>query len=183
MVKSHFCCGKIKQAVMPKLAGKLLIAHPMIDEKALSKTIIFIEGSDERHIRGVILNRPLRILMKDIGRQFDVPIVRTVPVYCGGDKCSNEVMLTAWVVNRQNNCYEIYHSLDGDSAVEIVKRYKNAQLRAYLGMCSFNSGIYDDIEKGLWIVESAEQIVGAQEHEEALWERLLLQTNPHALLS
>lgn len=181
-MKSHFCCGKIKQAVRPKLTGKLLIAHPMIDEQALSKTIIFVEDSDERQMHGVILNRPLHVLMKDIGRQFDVPIVRTVPVYWGGEKCSNEVMLTAWVVNKQNNCYEIYHSLNGDSAIEIVKRYKNAQLRAYLGMCSFESSIYNDIENGLWIVSSAEQIIGANEHEEALWERLLLQTNPHALL-
>lgn len=182
MVESHFCSGKMRSVVSTKLAGKLLIAHPMINERALSKTIIFIEDSDEQQMRGVILNRPLHVLMKDIGRHFDIPIVRTVPVYWGGDECPNEVMLTAWVVDRENGCFEIYHSLDGDSAVEIVKRHKNAQLRAYLGMCSFGSSIYNDIGKGLWIVSSAEQIVGAREHEELLWEKLLLQTNPHALL-
>jgi putative transcriptional regulator len=164
------------------LGGKMLIAHPLLDDEQFAQTILFIESDTARKVTGLTLNRPLNIMLKALGPNFENLPVSNVPVYHGGIDGENTVMLTAWVFDEQKKTFEIYYTLDGDEATQLLKTKKNIQLRAFLGFCSFDKKIYEDIEKGLWVIGDAKKLFGAREHEEKLWRRMLLEENPNALV-
>ncbi|MDR1595764.1 MAG: YqgE/AlgH family protein [Puniceicoccales bacterium] len=160
----------------------MLIAHPLLDDDRFAHTILFIESDTGKKVTGLILNRPLNIMLKALGANFENLPVSNVPVYHGGIDGESTVMLTAWVFDSEKRTFEIYYTLDGDEAAQLLRTRKNIQLRAFLGYCSFDKKLYDDIEKGLWIVGDAKKLFGAEEHAEALWRKMLLEENPNALV-
>jgi putative transcriptional regulator len=164
------------------LAGKILIAHPLMDGENFAKTIVFIESDDAQSVSGVVLNRPINIMMKALGKNFENISVSNVPVYCGGPDEGSVVTLTAWVYDAYDRTFEIYHTLNEAEAIELMATKTRVQLRAFLGCCNFGNEIYDDIERGLWVVGSAKHLFGAQEHDEELWQCTLLRENPNALI-
>ncbi|MDR1432806.1 MAG: YqgE/AlgH family protein [Puniceicoccales bacterium] len=164
------------------LGGKTLIAHPLLDEEQFNKTLLFIESDTGSGATGIILNRPLNVMLKALGKQFENLPVSNTPVYHGGMDCETTVMLTAWIFDYEKSVFEIYYTLDGDEATELLETKKNIQLRAFLGYCDFDATIYDDIEKGLWIVGDAKKLFGSQKHTENLWQAMLLNENPNALV-
>ena len=165
-----------------KLAGKMLISHPIIENEKYRKSLLFIESDDGKEISGVILNRPMHMMLKALGKNFDDLPVSDAPLYSGGPDRTSELMLTAWVVDKDAKLFEIYHSLDGEAATNIWETKKDAQFRAFLGNCQFDKKIFSDIDNGLWLVSSPERIFGMKEKEEKLWEKMLLKTSPNALL-
>jgi putative transcriptional regulator len=164
------------------LSGKMLVAHPLLEEKQFAKTLMLVETDTGHGISGIILNRPLNIMLKTFGSKFENLFVSNVPVYYGGEHGKTTVMLSAWVLDQKNKVFEIYCSLDNEDAKKLVQTGCKVQFRAFLGFCSFKEKIYDDIEKGLWIVGDVRKLFGAQKHEEALWQTILLQENPNALV-
>jgi putative AlgH/UPF0301 family transcriptional regulator len=164
------------------LAGNVLIAHPILEDDKLAKALIFVEEDTGKGVEGFILNRPMNIMLKALGEKFDNLPVSHTPVYYGGTEGETTVMLTAWVFDYDRRTFEIYYSLNAAEAAEMLESGKDVQLRAFLGFCKFDAKIYDDIETGLWIVGDAKNLFGSDEHEESLWQVMLLQENPHALV-
>ncbi|MDR2737318.1 MAG: YqgE/AlgH family protein [Puniceicoccales bacterium] len=164
------------------LDGRILIAHPFLDEEQFAKTILFVESDDEHNVIGIILNRPLHIMLKALGENFENLPISNVPVYYGGRDGETTVVLTAWVFDEEREVFEIYYTLNGDEAMELMKTRENIQFRAFLGFCSFDQKVYDDIERGLWIIGDAKNLFGAQEHTETLWQSMLLKESPDALI-
>ena len=160
----------------------MLISHPIIENEKYRKSLLFIESDDGKEISGVILNRPMHMMLKALGKNFDDLPVSDAPLYSGGPDRTSELMLTAWVVDKDAKLFEIYHSLDGEAATNIWETKKDAQFRAFLGNCQFGKKIFSDIDNGLWLVSSPERIFGMKEKEEKLWEKMLLKTSPNALL-
>jgi putative AlgH/UPF0301 family transcriptional regulator len=160
----------------------MLVAHPLLEEKQFAKTLILVESDTGRGVSGIILNRPLNIMLKAFGAKFENLFVSNVPVYYGGERGKTTVMLSAWVLDQKNKLFEIYCSLNNEDAEKLAKSECKVQFRAFRGFCSFKEKIYDDIEKGLWIVGDVRKLFGARKHEEALWQAILLQENPNALV-
>ncbi|MDR3144071.1 MAG: YqgE/AlgH family protein [Puniceicoccales bacterium] len=164
------------------LAGQILIAHPILDEEQFAKTVLFVECDTGKSVSGIILNRPLNVMLKALGKNFENLPVSNTPVYFGGQDGETTVMLTAWVFDNSKKIFEIYCELSSAEAESLRKMNTNVQTRAFLGYCDFDAHLYDDIRKGLWIVGDTRNLFGAQEHEEKLWQTLLLQENPNALV-
>jgi putative transcriptional regulator len=164
------------------LAGKILIAHPMLEEQEFTKTMLFIDFDNGQRVTGVILNQPLNVMLKALGKNFENLPISNIPVYHGGQEEYSTMMLTAWVFDEDKRAFEIYYTLNNDEAEELMKTKKNIQFRAFLGLCSFDQRVYSDIEKGLWIVGDPKKLFGAQEHGVALWQSILLKENPNALV-
>jgi putative transcriptional regulator len=164
------------------LAGKMLIAHPMLEDKEFDKTILFVESDTGNSVRGVILNRPLNIMLKGLGKDFEDLTISNVPVYQGGPYVNTTVVVAAWVFNGRQKVFEIYHMVTPEEAFKLEETNDNVQFRAFLGYCKFDRHIYSDIEKGLWIVGSPKRLLGSTEREEALWKTMLLKENPNALI-
>jgi hypothetical protein len=121
-------------------------------------------------------------MLKALGKNFENLPISNVPVYYGGSDGEATVVLTAWVFDEEKRVFEIYYTLNGDEATELMKKANNIQFRAFLGFCKFDEKIYDDIEKGLWIIGDAKNLFGAQEHTETLWQTMLLKESPNALI-
>jgi putative AlgH/UPF0301 family transcriptional regulator len=164
------------------LDGKILIAHPILEGEQFAKTILFVESDDKNGVMAIILNRPMNIMLKALGKNFEDLPISNVPVYYGGHDGEMTVVLTAWIFNEEQKIFEIYYTLNGDEAMELAKTKGNIQFRAFLGFCKFDKKIYDDIERGLWIVGDPKKLFGAQEHAENLWQSILIKENPNALI-
>ena len=172
-----------KQSVnIENLAGKILIAHPIIEDKRFKKSVVFLESCSEKESIGIILNRPLGFMLKAMGKNFaDLPIGHS-PVYYGGPDGSNTVMQTAWVLNKSEGTFEIYYTLSVEEATRLMREKTCIQLRSYLGYCKFGPKLFKDIQNGVWVVGHVRSLLGAQEHEEELWSCLLRKEHPNALL-
>ncbi|MDR1413574.1 MAG: YqgE/AlgH family protein [Puniceicoccales bacterium] len=180
MKKHSFSSWRSK--IAGTLDGKMLIAHPLVEDEQFAKTVLFVEHDSGNTVTGVILNRPLNFMLKSLRAEFaDLPI-SNAPVYHGGQEGETMVSLTAWVLNEEKNFFEIYYTLNDEEATELLKSKKNVQLRAFLGFCEFGKKLYDDIENGLWIVGDAGELFGVKEHSENLWRSMLLKKNPNALV-
>lgn len=164
------------------LAGQILIAHPILDGEQFAKTVLFVESDSARGISCIILNRPLNVMLKALGKNFENLPISNTPVYFGGSDGETTVMLTAWVFDTARKVFEIYSELSVEEAEKLRSENETTQMRAFLGYCEFNVHIYDDIRKGLWIVGDTRNLFGAQEHGEKLWRTLLLRENPNALV-
>ncbi|MDR2603293.1 MAG: YqgE/AlgH family protein [Puniceicoccales bacterium] len=164
------------------LAGRMLIAHPILEDKQFEKTILFVESDTGNSVTGVILNRPLNIMLKALGKNFENLPISNVPVYQGGPHGNTTVMLTAWVSDDRRKVFEIYHMITPAEAFKLEETNDNIQFRAFLGYCQFDRHIYRDIEKGLWVVGSPKRLLGSMERAEALWKTMLLKENPNALI-
>ncbi|MDR1891361.1 MAG: YqgE/AlgH family protein [Puniceicoccales bacterium] len=170
------------EKVAKTLAGKMLIAHPILEDEQFEKTILFVESDTGNTVTGVILNRPLNVMLKTLGKKFEDLPISNVPVYKGGTHGETTVMLTAWVFDDKRKVFEIYHMVTPEEAFKLEETNDNIQFRAFLGYCKFNRHIYSDIEKGLWVVGSPKRLLGSTEREEALWRSMLLRENPNALI-
>ena len=176
------CLVERKSKTRTSLAGQLLIAHPIIEDDELAKTIIFIESNDADGISGFILNQPLNIMLKGLGKSFENMSISNTPVYHGGNVDENYVALMAWAINPAKQTLDIYHDLDDKEAEKLLSVYDNIQFRAFLGHCTFPNTIYDEIERGFWIIGSPQDLIGADKHGDMLWRTVLNKRNPNALL-
>ena len=164
------------------LKGQLLIAHPIVENEALSKTVIFVESDDGDFAEGFILNRPLNFMLKGLGAQFENLGISDTPVYDGGNDDKNFVTLTAWVANSKKHTLEIYYNLTDIEAYQLLGEHKNIQLRAYLGHCVFSRILREQILKGLWVIGSPINLFGSEQHGENLWKSLLNKEHPEAFI-
>ncbi|MDR1401840.1 MAG: YqgE/AlgH family protein [Puniceicoccales bacterium] len=180
MKKCSFSSWRSK--IAGTLGGKMLIAHPLLEDEQFAKTVLFVENDSGNAVTGIILNRPLSIMLKSLKTEFENLPISNVPVYHGGQDGETLVSLTAWVFDDRKKLFEVYYTLDGNEATALLETKENIQLRAFLGFCEFDKKLYDDIENGLWIVENAAELFGVQEHEENLWRSMLLRKNPNALV-
>jgi putative transcriptional regulator len=164
------------------LAGKMLISHPILEDKQFEKTILFVESDTGNSVTGVILNRPLNIMLKALGKIFEDLPIGNVPIYQGGFHGDTTVMLTAWVFDEKRKVFEIYQMITPEEAFQLKNTKDNIQFRAFLEYCKFDRHIYSDIGKGLWIIGSPKKLLGSTEREESLWQTMLLKENPNALI-
>ncbi|MDR2779329.1 MAG: YqgE/AlgH family protein [Puniceicoccales bacterium] len=174
--------ARLTEKVAGSLAGKMLIAHPILEDKQFEKTILFVESDTGNSITGVILNRPLNVMLKALGKKFEDSPISNVPVYQGGPHGNSTVILTAWVFDDRRKVFEIYHMITPEEAFRLEETNNNIQFRAFLGYCKFDRHIYNDVNKGLWVVGSPKQLLGSTEREESLWQTMLLKENPNALI-
>ncbi|MEN9842133.1 MAG: hypothetical protein RL376_1933 [Verrucomicrobiota bacterium] len=156
------------------LAGRLLLAHPVLKDENFRRTAVLISSHDAEGAMGVVLNRPLAKRLGELGGDFALGPLAQVPVFDGGPVARRQIILCAWrrhAGDEEN--YELLFGLDRERAHDLAGQ-EGVQLRAYLGHAGWTGGqLEGELERDTWVIAELETDVIEFPADETLWRRVL----------
>jgi putative AlgH/UPF0301 family transcriptional regulator len=164
------------------LVGKVITAHPLIRTQAQAKTMFLIGDDDGVAPVGVALNRPTNMCLRDIDGRYHNSALGNIPVCHGGPRERDFLTVTAWVISA--GTLELYYAIRPEEALSLMSDgRKNTQIRIFTGYTVFDSQIYNEINRGLWIVCNGSDLIGMEECGKDLWFRFVSTRCPHAMVT
>jgi putative transcriptional regulator len=145
------------------MAGRLLVATPLVTDKAFRKSVVAVVAHGERGALGILLNRPannmtLRRLFveKDI-QPNEAPL--GIPIHAGGPAdIENAVVLHERVTDAPASTLDVTPTIFLTPEIGIVPRLlRNHGVGRFfiaLGHCAWGPGqIEAEIQRGLWLTK------------------------------
>jgi len=161
------------------LAGSLLLAHPSLREPTFRRTAILLSSHDEEGAMGVVLNRPLKRVLGDLGGDFVLGPLAQVPLFCGGPVDPQQLLLCAWRPHSEEEGFKLYFGIDAARAAELVGE-PEVHLRAFLGYAGWTGGqLEGELERDTWVVSDLVADLLTQPPDDKLWRYLLGGIAPH----
>ena len=157
------------------LAGRLLLAHPVLKDETFRRTAVLISSHDTQGAMGVVLNRPLAKKLGELGGDFALGPLAHVPVFDGGPVARRQIIICAWRKHAgdEEENYELLFGLDRERAMSLAGQ-QDVQLRAYLGHAGWSGGqLEGELERDTWVVAELETDVIQFPADESLWRRVL----------
>lgn len=159
--------------------GRLLIAEPSIlNDDSFNRSIILLTEHNEKSSVGFILNRPLKITIKDIIPEIDSNFV----VFQGGPVEQDNLYFVHRVPHLIPNSLEvsngIYWGGNFNSLKELLiqDELKNDEIRFFLGYSGWGSHqLEDELKSGSWFVSKNDFSNVFSVDNESLWKNKLLQ--------
>jgi putative AlgH/UPF0301 family transcriptional regulator len=144
---------------------------------------VFLIGDDDGVTPvGVALKKPTNMRLRDIDAQYRNSELGDIPVYRGGPCERGLLVITAWVIT--DGTLELYYAIRQEEALSLMlDRSKNTQIRIFTGYTVFDGQIYNEINRGLWIVCNGSDLIGIKECGENLWHRLVTNSCPHSMVT
>jgi len=164
---------------LESLAGKLLLAHPSLQDDNFRKTVLMMSAhSQVDGAFGIILNRPTRHLFGSLQADLPFPELARIPVYHGGPVNTDRVLLGGWVWREEQKALEFYFGLSQEQAVEIMA-LSHSNLRAFQGYAGWSPGqLETELEQNTWVVSPVTQNDLHKYDGPALWKALIRRENP-----
>lgn len=168
-----------KHARSNYLIGRILVAHPVIQDEVFKQCVILVGDYYAGGITGVILNRPYHKFLSDINYNDISCEFDTVPIYYGGPCDKGLYTFVAWVWNKHQ--LELYYAIELREALILKKKYNNIQLRGYRGYVNIPN-IHQEINRGLWIVFNGDKLAGLDIKQDELWSNLVQLQCPNSVI-
>lgn len=164
------------------LAGHLLLAHPALKDANFRRTAILMSSHDEEGAMGVVLNRPLKKVLGELGGDFALGPLAKVPLFYGGPVERRQVILCAWRPHAaepgEGDAFQLLFGLDTERATELATE-EGVQLRAYLGYAGWSGGqLEGELERDTWVVAELEPELIQRPADETLWRHVLSGLDP-----
>jgi putative transcriptional regulator len=161
------------------LAGSLLLAHPSLKEATFRRTAILISNHDSEGAMGVVLNRPMRRVLSELGGDFALGPLATVPVFCGGPVEPRQLLLCAWRPHADQDGFKLFFGVSPEKAAELVGE-ADVHLRAFLGYAGWTGGqLEGELARETWVVSDLVPDLLTQTADESLWRHVLGGIDPH----
>ncbi len=157
------------------LAGRLLLAHPVLKDENFRRTAVLISSHDAQGAMGVVLNRPLAKKLGELGGDFALGPLAQVPVFDGGPVARRQIIICAWRrhAGDDEENYELLFGLDRNRANDLAGQ-ADVQLRAYLGHAGWSAGqLEGELQRDTWVIAELETDVIQHPADETLWRRVL----------
>jgi putative transcriptional regulator len=155
------------------LAGSLLLAHPSLRDPHFRHTVILLSAHDEGGAMGVVLNRPLRRSLGQLGGDFALGPLVDVPLFEGGPVQREQLVLCAWEPHPAHAELRITFGLDPAKAAE-MRGQPEVCLRGFLGYAGWSGGqLEDELGKNAWVPCPVTANSLALEPGEPMWRGLL----------
>ncbi|MBC8009565.1 MAG: YqgE/AlgH family protein [Burkholderiales bacterium] len=162
------------------LAGSLLLAHPVLRDQTFRRTAILMSSHDTEGAMGVVLNRPLRKTLGQLGGDFAYGPLAQVPVFDGGPVQKRQIILCAWRphVEPDEEGVQVLFGLDRERASELVAQ-EGVELRAFLGYAGWTGGqLEGELQRDTWVVAELEPDMISRTPDEKMWRDLLGRLDP-----
>lgn len=165
-----------------RLAGQLLLAHPVLRDGNFSRSVVLLSAHDDEGALGVVINRPLSRTLAEVSPDFALGPLAAVPVYRGGPVEEEKLILAAWRWLAPAGDFELHFGLELDRAAELVAE-PGVTVRAFLGYAGWGSGqLENEMRQHTWFVAGpADYNLGTQEGP-ALWRMILGSLDPELKL-
>ena len=165
-------------------SGLVLLSNPQnqIDTEFEKCVIAVVQHQRDKGAMGLILNRPLRLMLNDFDanqwEHFD-----DVPVFKGGPVEQKRLILTAidWTPN--NHFLKWHLGLQARQASQLLSQNESIVLRAYCGYVGWREGqLEEELDKKIWLpVPMNPQEVFASDNKQ-LWNQMILKFHPGNLM-
>lgn len=164
------------------LAGRLLLAHPVLREASFRRTVILMSVHNDEGAMGVVLNRPLGRQLGEINPEFAFGPLAGVPLYQGGPVEPGQLILVSWQWLKDEGAFQLQFGLEPEKAAELIGT-PGIVVRAFLGYAGWGRGqLENEMRRDTWFVTT----VDGGELEESdgvdLWRNLLGALDPHLKL-
>jgi putative transcriptional regulator len=167
------------------LAGRLLVATPMLGDPNFKRTVVLIvEHESEQGTLGVVLNRPTKVPVGQVLEPWDDLATSPSVVFSGGPVAPNSALALALVPGTDEPVG--WHPLD--QAAPAMTRLglvdldappgllapAVASLRVYAGYAGWGAGqLMAEIEEGAWYVVQADPADAFSAEPDRLWPAVL----------
>ena len=153
------------------LAGSLLIAHPILKDPNFKRTVVLMTSDSDEGALGVVLNRPCGKTLGQLGGEFALSELTSVPVFTGGPVETNQLILAAWQVRTTG--FQFHVGLDPEKATALLTE-ENTHVRAYLGYSGWGKGqLKGELKASTWIVSPIPSDLFTYDPDQTLWRTVL----------
>jgi putative transcriptional regulator len=166
------------------LAGRLLVATPMLSDPNFRRTVVLIvEHEADQGTLGVVLNRPTKVPVGQVLEPWTELATDPSVVFSGGPVATNSALALAHVPGTDEPVG--WHPLDGAPAVARLGLVDLdappgllapaiASLRVYAGYAGWSTGqLRVEIDEGAWYVLQAQPDDAFSPEPERLWPAVL----------
>jgi putative transcriptional regulator len=153
------------------LAGSLLLAHPGLRDPNFRRSVVLMTTDNEDGSMGMVLNRPLDKRLGDLGGDFVLGPLASVPIFSGGPVQTEQLILVAW--QRRPNGFQLHMGVEPEKAASLLAE-GDARVRAYFGYAGWGSGqLKKELELHTWIIADAPPDLFARPGDKSLWRTVL----------
>ncbi len=146
---------------MNSLANQFLIAMPNLDDPIFYRTVTYICEHTEKGAMGIIINRPMHILLGDIFQQMaiesDDPLLNQQPIFAGGPVgpeqgfILHEPSATAWQSTFQTS-KEVAVTTSKDILIDMAAGKGPQKSFISLGYAGWEAGqLEEELKQNCWI--------------------------------
>jgi putative transcriptional regulator len=153
------------------LAGSLLVAHPALRDSNFRRVVVLMTAHGPEGAMGVVVNRPLKRRLGEMGGDYAIGPLAGVPLFDGGPVQKEQLILAGW--REQPHGFQLHLGIDPEKATGLFAD-EDTQLRAFLGYAGWSAGqLEEELKSGSWIVADAPGDLFTRPGDETLWRNVL----------
>jgi putative transcriptional regulator len=153
------------------LAGSLLVAHPVLRDPNFRRAVVLMTTDNEEGSMGMVLNRPLGKRLGELGGDFVLGPLASVPVFSGGPVQTEQLILVAW--QSRPDGFQLHMGVDPEKAASLLSD-SGAHLRAFFGYAGWGAGqLKKELELHTWIIADAPADLFDKPGDAGLWRSVL----------
>ena len=171
------------QATAQDLAtGKILVARRHMADRNFAQTVILLVQHDEKGTVGLIVNRPTKIPLSRLTKEFEGVKDRSDPLYLGGPMERSGVMALVRSHTKPEDAKTVFADVYMISVKETLEKAiaaaTSSRLHLYLGYAGWAAGQLEwELGMDSWDVLPPNAGMVFDPHPETLWNRLVEREN------
>jgi len=171
------------QATAQDLAiGKILVARRHMADPSFAQTVILLVQHDEKGTVGLIVNRPTKIPLSRLTKEFEGVKDRSDPLYLGGPMERSGVMALVRSRAKPEDAKAVFADVYMISVKETLEKAiaaaTSSRLHLYLGYAGWAAGQLEwELGMDAWDVLPPNAGMVFDPHPETLWNRLVEREN------
>lgn len=141
--------------------GKVLISEPFLCEEPFRRSVIMMIDHNHEGSMGIIINKPLPLLLNDIIKEFKY--LNDIPVYCGGPM-GQDMLFYIHSISGIPQSIPIGDNLFFNGDFTEIKRYIlqgnpiEGKIRFFLGYSGWSEGqLRQEIKENTWLISQGTQ--------------------------
>ena len=170
---------KIKKSNTKPHTGCLLISEPFLSEVYFQKSVIMIVEYDINGGMGLILNKPLELILNDLIVGLDD--IQEIPIFCGGPVARDRLFYIHNLGDLIPGSIKIAENLYIDGDFETILSYLRngnkieGNIKFFLGYSGWDEEQLDkEIEDNTWIVTNNKGMNLLKPYNDMMWKDAIL---------
>jgi len=163
----------IKKRYFCTMLGKLLIAHPLLNDGFFNRSVVYITQHSSEGTVGLVMNFRTQFKLRDVRPQVQNG---NLPIYEGGPVTKNQLFflhsLGDKVPNSLNIVDDVYFGGDFNDLLYLIdhENLTEKQVRFFAGYSGWEGQqLEDEIAKGSWFVHDTNSNELLKRDTETLW--------------
>jgi len=159
--------------------GVLLLADPILLEPHFARTVILLCEHSEKGAMGLVLNRPLQVLLEEVLQEPDALAEEGAVLHWGGPVSGEQLCLLHGGESTSGEQIVPGVVLDADMEAARSARKSDRPVRFFLGYAGWGEGqLEDEMDEGSWRIVPATAEAVFAESSSALWAHLIADQDP-----